>query len=236
MSDYFVFGGIDSRNYGIAAFNMQTEDSAAREQTKYSVPGRDGDLISTQTRLKNRSHEYAAIIYQNFATNIKAFRDAIMSKRGYHRLTDSFHTDEFYLARYVGPVELQRMNGSGMGKVLVEFDRKPQRYLVSGDTGAEVADGGKVTNPTLQPARPLIRVYGYGTLEVGSDTITIAQHSHTYIDIDSDIMDCFSGTANCNSLVSFQSHEFPVLPAGDTTFDYSGNITKVEVTPRWWRL
>ena len=105
----------------------------------------------------------------------------------------------------------------------------------TGDVTVEYgADPNKLANPTQQTARPLIRVFGYGTLTVGSDVITIASNNYDHIDIDAEIMDCFCGSTNCNSLVSFSTHEFPVLPPGVTTITYSGNITKVQVEPRWW--
>lgn len=92
-----------------------------------------------------------------------------------------------------------------------------------------------MVNPTQQTARPLIRVYGYGTLVVGDCTVTIASHAYTYIDIDCDIMDCHYGTTNCNSLVSFSTHEFPTFPPGATWISFNNTITKVEVEPDWWR-
>lgn len=108
------------------------------------------------------------------------------------------------------------------------------------------ADAGDVTlqygtspfamvNPTQQTARPLIRVYGYGTLVVGDCTVTIASHAYTYIDIDCEIMDCHYGTTNCNSLMSFSTHEFPTFPPGVTWISFNNTITKVEVEPDWWR-
>jgi len=78
-------------------------------------------------------------------------------------------------------------------------------------------------------------VTGYGTLTVGSDVITIAQN-FAYVDIDSEIGDCYHGTDNANASVSFQQNGFPELAPGATGIAYSGNITKVEITPRWWRL
>ena len=234
MKDFFIFDDIDTRDYGIAVFNMQLEDSPVCEETTYSVPGRNGDLVGVQHRLKNCSHEYMAVIYDDFARTMAAFRDAVISKRGYKLLIDSFHPEEFYLARYVGPVELKTMKGSGMGKVLVEFNRKPQRYLISGAASVEVSTGGALVNPTNQDAQPLIRVTGYGTLNVGAYTLTIAS-GYTYIDIDCELMDCYYGAYNANELVTITGNDFPVLVPGSNGITFSGNITKVEVTPRWWR-
>lgn len=108
------------------------------------------------------------------------------------------------------------------------------------DTGAVSVEYGTnpnmVVNPTLFASRPVIRVYGHGTLTVGDVTVTVAQNPYEYIDIDSEMMDCYHGDDNANSYVGFSDGEFPELPAGATTLSYSGSITKVIVTPHWWRL
>ena len=97
-------------------------------------------------------------------------------------------------------------------------------------------DPGKLLNPTLMPARPLIRVYGYGTLVVGNVTVTISNYSLSYIDIDCAMMDCYSGSTNLNSYVTFSGNDFPVLGPGATSISYSGSITKVLITTNWWRV
>ena len=222
----------------MAVFNMQTEDSAEVEQDRITVPGRDGDLLSTSYRYANTSHQYMAVIYKNFAANMRQFRDAVLAQRGYKQLVDSFHPDEFYMARYVGPVGLDTMEGSGMGKVLVEFDRKPQRWLTSGQTEVSVDAGGTITNPTKQYSQPLIHVTGYGNLYINSGRLTVA---NTYPDvyIDCEMMDCYymDGTTsvNANDSVSIREVDFPTLRPGSNSITYANTITAVTFVPRWWR-
>jgi phage-related protein len=55
----------------------------------------------------------------------------------------------------------------------------------------KVASGTTIINPTMYDALPLIRVYGSGTLTIGREKIVIASNSNDYVDIDSDIMDCY---------------------------------------------
>ena len=97
-------------------------------------------------------------------------------------------------------------------------------------------DPAKLLNPTLMPARPLIRVYGYGTLVVGNVTVTISNYSLSYIDIDCAMMDCYNGATNLNGYVTFSGNDFPVLGPGATGVSYSGSITKVLITTNWWRV
>ena len=93
---------------------------------------------------------------------------------------------------------------------------------------------GSIENPTEFESKPLLRVYGTGTLGIGSQSITISQ-ADVYTDIDCEMMDCFKGTANKNANVSFSDYNFPTLMPGTNGISLTG-ITKVEITPRWWIL
>ena len=93
---------------------------------------------------------------------------------------------------------------------------------------------GNMYNETQYAAKPLIRVYGSGagTVGIGSETITISAISQ-YVDIDCEIMDAFKGAINCNANVSF-SDDMIVIPSGSCGVNFTGNISRVEITPRWW--
>ena len=93
--------------------------------------------------------------------------------------------------------------------------------------------GEGIVNPTRFTAQPLIRVYGQGRVDVGSVAITVTG-SYPYVDIDAEMGDCYYNGANANSAVSF-SGGYPKLLPGKNYITFSG-VTKVEITPRWWRL
>lgn len=238
MSDYFIYDGIDTRNYGMVVFNANLDESPEKEQESFKIPGRHGDLLSSVSRFANRDHQYMAVIYKNYGAYVRDFRDAILAKKGYLRLTDSFHPDEFYLARYLGPVEPAPMDGSGMGKFMIEFDRKPQRFLTSGETAVSVAAGGTIVNPTKQPSQPLLHVTGYGNLYINTGRITIS-NTFTDVYIDCEMMDCYaldgSTLVNANDYVSIREVDFPTLRSGSNSITYANTITALEITPRWWR-
>lgn len=236
MADYFIFGGVDSRDYGVWIFDLNTDKSPEKDQDEIIIAGRHGTLLMPNPRLENLTHRYMGVVYEDAEERLIAMRNALMQYSGYQKLSDSIHTDEYYTARYMGGLDPKLARGRDMVKFAIEFDRMPQRWLQAGNQTSEVLTGTFILNPTFFEARPLIRVYGYGTLGVGDVTVTIAQHSNAYIDIDCDMMDCYCGTVNCNSLVRFSGNDFPVLKAGKTGITYSGNITKVEITPRYWRV
>lgn len=234
MRNYFTFGQYDSQDFGIYISGSGIFDSPKRIYKTYTVPGRNGDLIGKSDRLENVKLTYPAFSYANFDQNIAALRSALLSTDGYARLWDSYHPDEFRMGYYAGPLTVKARDQLDAGEYDLVFDCKPQRFLITGETAQTYTSSGTITNPTKFPSKPLIRVYGYGTLTIGSDVITIASTGNSYTDIDSEIMDCFYNTANVNSYVTFQSNDFPELRPGDTGIAIAGSITSVEITPRWY--
>ena len=52
------------------------------------------------------------------------------------------------------------------------------------------------------------------------------------MDVDCEIMDAFKGATNCNANVSFTDDI--VIKPGEVGIALSGNISRVDITPRWW--
>lgn len=236
MRNYFTFGNYDSRDFGVYISGEGTYDAPARVYDAISVPGRNGDLLINREKFGNITVTYPAFIAgANFRDKLASFRSAMLSTVGYARLVDTYHPEEFRLAYFGDSIKVDARSQNDGGEFDIIFNCKPQRFLTSGETSQAITNGGNITNPTLFDSKPLIRVTGYGTLTIGSDVITIAS-GQSYVDIDSETQDCYTGTENKNSKVTFQSNNFPVLPPGDTGITWTGSITRVTITPRWWRI
>lgn len=349
----FIFDDVDSQDYGVYITGENAYNAAKKRDEEVIIPGRNGTLTYNEADVFDDVElVYPAFIPRNYAENIRGLRNALSSKHGKKRLTDSYHPDEYMLAKYVDGLDADTAPRAVAGAFDIIFKRDPRRFLLTGDepvelspyggknlivntvssttkqgltytvnadgsvhvtgtatansyiaipvnatydfetivsgapgitgtyiqvvtsagnksdTGAGVAIAASVTitevrlrinngttvdttfypairmaddpnvvdNPTLFAARPLIRVYGYGVVTVGDTVVTVAQNPYAYVDIDSEMMDCYHGDDNANGYVSFSGGEFPVLPAGTTALSYTGSITKVEITPHWWRL
>lgn len=234
MRNYLTFGGIDSRDYGVYISGTGVFNVPEKSYQYIEVPGRNGDLIGNLKRMNNIDVVYPAFIYSNFKENVRDFFSALMAVNGYARLQDSYYPSEFRLASFNGDVSVspERLRA---GEFDLSFYCKPQRWLTSGEAVQTFATAGTVTNPTTFESRPLVRVNGYGTVNIGSNVITVVD-VYPYIDIDCEIMDCFYGSANANDQVTFASNNFPTLVSGANAVSFSGNITSVEITPRWFRV
>ena len=90
-------------------------------------------------------------------------------------------------------------------------------------------------NPFAFPSQPVFKVYGDsgGVLYVGDESITI--HSiKVYVLLNCETHNAYNAGGFCNETIL--SDDFPELPAGKTQISWTGGITAVEVTPRWWTL
>lgn len=235
MSGYIIFGGIDSRNYGVHIFDAGTDDAPERVYKKYEVAGRNGDLLVDQKRFKNINMTYWGIIYEDFEENLQDFRAAMKSKIGYQRLEDSIHTDEYYDACFVEAMEVQIDRARNMGKFQIILDRKPQRWLTDGEDVVTLNATGTIENPTQFDANPLLRVYGTGKIYIGSYGINITA-ADTYTDIDCFLQEAYKGLVSKNANVDFEGTGKPTLKAGVNNIQLPSGITKVEITPRWYTI
>lgn len=376
MRNYFTFGEYDSRDFGVFITRDGVYNAPRRVYRQIQVPGRNGDLMLDEGRFENIDVTYPCLIYAGFNANIEGLRNALLSQKGYVRITDSYHPDEYRLGCFSEEISVvPKVLGDG-GTFEVTFNCKPQRFLLSGEIPVVIGVPGgaenSITNPTLFASKPLIRAtfdtanenyvkmpysdgspyesngitytteadgavratgtcgstrscfsfrayndpthlppgnyhfegcpaggssskyylslwfryngsqvgtaqldYGTGGLDftitetesqydaiiqiyvqpgttidelftptlvadtdevyfyVGSDKITL-QNRFAYIDIDSDIQDCYSGYNNANPYVQFQSNDFPVLEPGVTGITLGAGIESIEVTPRWY--
>ena len=91
-----------------------------------------------------------------------------------------------------------------------------------------------VTNPTAFESRPYIKLYGSGAvalmMQPQGQGMMISDLDE-YIEIDSELMNCFKDTILKNDTV--KGAEFPVFKSGVCTINCTGDVSRIEVIPRW---
>ena len=186
MQNSIIFGGIDSADFGIYIGGEGTFDAPKRDVEMISIPGRNGAFALDKGRFENIEVTYSAFNYETdlatFAQQLSDFRNAICSQKGYQRLTDTFHPDEYRMAAYIDGLEIKPIEYNTAATFDIKFNCKPQRYLTSGEEAIDVDSGDVVTNPTLFEAAPMLEVEGYGDIVINGETITL--QNTTYGDVD----------------------------------------------------
>lgn len=224
--------GKSSDDVGVIVERYPAATIPSRKQEKVSVPGRSGDLIIEQDAYENYTQRYDVYVSaeEPRLTTISHTVAEWLMVKGYQRLEDSYWLDTFRLACYKGGTSIDNILNR-FGRATIEFDCKPQRYYKSGDIPISLTNGQKLVNPSPFTAKPLVVITGSGTgtISDGTNTLTLTDCDVT---VDCDIMQIYKGTTNKNSV---GSGAFLALD-GESTITWTGGITAVTITPRWWTL
>ena len=231
MRHYLTIDQTPTTDFGVYISGSGTFDAPERDAENFSIPGKNGDVIIDNGRYHNITVTYPAFIYRDLSVNVEGLRNLLLSHSStYARIEDTYHPTEFRLGRYTGGFEAEVEEDLRGAHFSLTFDCKPQRFLKNGETPIDMQASGAVFNPTIQNAKPLLRVFGVGSFIIGDYTMTISS-ADGYTDIDCDIQDCFKGTTNCNGNVS---GSFPVLVPGRNLITLNSGITRLIIWPRWW--
>lgn len=178
------FDGEDSRDYGVYITGQAVYNAPEREVEMVSIPGRNGQFALDKGRFENIEVTYPAGIFadneEDFAEAISNFRNLLCSRKGYVRLQDEYHPNEYRMAIYKSGLEVEP-SMLRAGEFEIVFDCKPQRYLTSGEEAVAVDSGDVISNPTLFDSSPLLEVDGYGAVSFNGYDIEI--ENITYGDI-----------------------------------------------------
>jgi phage-related protein len=241
MESFFTFAGKRSIDYSLHIEKFPVIKTAARKRTTISVAGRNGDLHIDEGAFENYTQPYECYFHgtnpaPELAHAIKAW---LCASGASMRLEDTYDPQYFRMATFAGPMDVANILNQ-YGRCTINFDCSPQSFLKSGEQKLSFAEPSALWNPTGFPANPLIIVYGSGagTVTVGKQTVTIKEIADQII-LDCDLQHAYRqlGEAtpeNKNRCIS--APLFPVLTAGENPVQWTGDIERLEIIPRWWTL
>ena len=224
------FNGKDFADFGVFVDESKAFGSPEKDYELVEIMGRNGNLSIYNDRFKDITLPFPCFIRTGFIEKYRSLLAYLNSQTGYQRLETDKEPNHFRKALFQGIVDPQTTAFNHGGFFTVNLLAHPQRFLKSGEIPVSASE---LWNPTYFDSHPLIRCYGNGSLTINSQTITVASNPYDYVDIDCDIMDAFCGANNANSYVSFNTDSV-VLKSG--TNGITHNMTKVEITPRWYEI
>jgi len=222
-------------DFGIFVDTIQTHRKPLRRTNKLQIPGRNGDLIIDDGVFENVQLTYHCVIKSGFRENYDDFAQFIGSLSGYQRIECTDDLTVFREGVVMTDLEPSPRAYLHSGAIDLTFDCKPQKWLKSGETSTSRTANGTIENPTNFASQPLLRAYGAGSFTINGTEVAISA-CDTYTDIDCEMMECFKGTTVCNKYVTFSGNDFPKLKPGSNTLTLGSGITRVVITPRWWKL
>ena len=227
-----VWDGIVSDDIGLYVEHYPGIVLPTRKVSFVSIPGRSGDVL-----VRDDSFQNVTLTYDVYITETKNFLakqreiTQFLYKAGYRELSDSYDVGITRIAAFIGGQEFES-NMNRAGRATIEFNARPQRYITANLETKPYTSAMTLWNPTGNEARPLIVVNGTGTgtLTVGNQTVSF---SSLPVILDCEEQNAYYGGLNMNNTVT---GEFPVLPAGETGFSWTGGVTGIEIAERWYYL
>ena len=237
--NYFVYKGIKSSDMGLRIESKEVFSAPEYEVDFLSIPGRHGDLIGDGGRFPNAQITYSVFLPAKSITELSQKITAVKGwlysgLNSYHTLSDTYDTEFTRKAVYAGKLDIEdELNRIGV--FTISFSCQPFRYSIAGAKSQLVGNGKSLTNPYPFQSQPRIRVVGNGE---GTLTLQSADSNATwtftdideYVEIDSEMMNCYKGTEPKNDTVAGDG--FPILYPGENTFSFSGGIKGISVFPR----
>lgn len=224
------FNGKDFAEFGVFVDESKAFGSPEKDYELVEIMGRNGNLSISNDRFKDITLPFPCFIRTGFIEKYRSLLAYLNSQTGYQRLETDKEPNHFRKALFQGIVDPQTTAFNHGGFFTVNFLAHPQRFLKSGEIPVSASE---LWNPTYFDSHPLIRCYGNGSLTINSQTITVASNPYDYVDIDCELMDAFCGSNNANQYVSFNTDSV-VLKSGTNSITH--NMTKVEITPRWYEI
>jgi phage-related protein len=236
---YFNYRGKSSRDFCLKIKEINNLSSPSRALEIHEVLGRNGELIIDQGN------------YTNFHLQIECFVDGRPERNGKELslaelaselklwLQTSFEYspiqiegEDFYYEGYCdNSLDIKELF-TNFGQVLLSFNCKPYRKKDS-EKIVMINKDQTIINEYMD-SEPYIKILGNGdiTLDI-SGRIVKFKNVENYIEIDSELFNCFKDNVNQNNRMY---GEFPILKSGDNVITWSGNVQRIEIEPRWVRL
>lgn len=189
------------------------------------IPGREESLIEKEDRYADIPVTITAYVFDKLY-NVNALYSNI---RNAEILKTSYDGTTYYKVKRVMPIVPQYM-GNGKTKLVITFMCSPFRYL--NETVITINEYTTITNPTNYWSKPVYRIYGSGTVRLRVNDTTNAlqiRDIEDYAVVDTERVIAY----NADKKVYYTTGNFPLLPVGESTIYWDGNVTEIKLLPNW---
>lgn len=249
LKSYFTFGGKSSLDFGLTIEQPEIAKKPARRVTRLTLPGASRERI-----IDDGGFDNVEIAYQTWCAD-KRDNDLVLAKLGeiyewlsgadYQILTDTYDPDYYRLAWCSSPPEPEIIARTHARQNII-FSCDPYRYSWAGAELQHWEQKRVALTNSGAPSLPYIKITANGTVtlmvtttdDTGAEDVWSAQLTVSdYIELDSQKMDTFKGTTNCNARKVGEG--YPTFGTGQVVIDVavsSGTFTAIDIIPRWRRL
>lgn len=235
---HFHYGGRKSSDMGLTISAETSQTSPGYDIEFEEVPGRDGDMAIDNKRLLPFVYPVRTFLQpENMSIELAASKISQWLKNDvrYKPLRLSWDPEYQYSAIFYDQYDIENQLPS-FGRIALNFKCHPVKYHLSGLQKKAFTSSAFLFNPEKRAAKPLIEITGTGNITLqnnGTDWLILTAVDGS-ISIDSQTMSVFKGTSMAfNKMNAGLKPLFPLLAPGDNEITWTGNVSKIEITPRW---
>lgn len=225
MESFFIFKDKNSLDYNIV---IQDEDMPIIQaperdiEVRDDIPGRDGFLTFYKNRMKPVDKSITGILID------ESRKEQVYEwLQGAGELILSNDNDVFYKTSIINQPEFNHHWTHGW-EFEVAFKCQPYRYLHAGKNTINIINNNTTLYNEYEETKPYLKIFGNGQVDLFINNDKIILNLDGYVEIDSELMESWKE----HQAKPFKG-KFPTFKHGESIITWDGNISKVEVIPRW---
>lgn len=237
---YFTYNNKNSDDVGIKVRKVNNLSSPQIRYEKKEIPGKQGNVIYSNGDFENFLLEIECSLDARENKNIKEL--SIEIKRWlqtniiYKKLNLSNDEDYYFEAICCNKLDFEHVVRNYKHFILT-FECKPFRKHINGYNKIIFTSPKSIFNNYMK-SKPNIKIIGSGdiTLNINNQQL-ILKGIEGEIEIDSEIMNAYKIVNGKTVLQNNKMYSnFPILEEGRNNISWTGNVTRVEIIPRWCTL
>lgn len=199
----------------------------------YEVEGRNGSLIEDLGTYKDIeiSVSFNFVDKVNINEKIRQIKNWLIGNIKDKKLMLSDDSDVFYKVKYMKIDNIERTL-KYLGRFNVVFVCDPFTYSKVGENTVIIINNNTtIYNYGTYYSEPELKIFGTGdiTLSINNENVTL-KSIQDYIIINTEMQEAYREGQSLNNKIY---GEFPTLQVGQNNINWLGNITKIEIAPRW---
>lgn len=229
---YFIYDGISSADFNIIITKTNQLSSPERNIEIIEIDGRNDHLLIDKGNYKPFNLEIECYIdaeENNICEISRNIKKWLQSDFKFKKLIFSDDPEYYYEASCINKLDIEEVINL-LGEFKITFLCNPLKKKINSDFPIVLTNNTTLYNENIV-SNPYIKVVGSGNITVNiNNQKLILKGVEEYIEVDTELYNCFKGSENQNNKMY---SDFPVLEEGKNNISWEGNVTRVEIIPRW---
>ena len=236
---YFIYDGLSSTDFNLVVTKYDNLSSKENNFDLISIPGKNGNYLSKKEDANvTREIEFYLDCESVEEINVlsKKIKRWLQGSSEYKELIFSDDLNTIHEAICINKINIEEVI-EAFGECKITFSCKPYTKTVFNNV-ITITENNSNIYSEYYSSQPVIKITGKGDISISiNNENLILKGVENEIIVDTKSMECYK---KVNEIITYQNDkmysDFPVLKEGINNISWTGNITKLEITPNWIEL